>query len=300
VAVSILIADASAVMRRIIEMTFAPEDLHVLAADEGNHALEQIRRDRPAVVLVDHALPGRNGYEIAAAMRAEPDLSAIPVILLAGAFEYVDDARVAESGCAAVLTKPIQPADLLARVRRLTGGGQIQQGGPADVGAVRPGQSGPAEAGPHVPSRDADDFFDRLDAALSTRASAAATPADFPRAAEGRAGQAPPIDVPTLEQVLGDGSPAKSRAADALADALQSLVDSEPRASVSGAGTGAAGSFDATVISEAMLDELAKRVLERLAPDNITPLVSQAVAQAAERLVREELERLRPTADPEG
>ena len=138
----VLIADASPVMRRIVEMTFAPEGVDVLGADEGGRALDLIRNERPDVVLADHALPGRSGYDLAEAVRSEPGLAGIPVLLLAGAFERVDDLRASAAGCAGVLTKPLQPAEVVARVQALV-----------SVRSAVPGEAPPADPeGADMPS----------------------------------------------------------------------------------------------------------------------------------------------------
>ena len=67
-------------------------------------------------------MPERDGYEVAAFVKAVPQLAHIPVLLLTGAFEPVDEARAREVGCDGVLVKPFEPQLVIARVRELLAG----------------------------------------------------------------------------------------------------------------------------------------------------------------------------------
>jgi DNA-binding response OmpR family regulator len=67
-------------------------------------------------------MPKRTGYDVAAFVKADPALKHIPVLLMAGAFEPVDDALAAEAGCDGVLVKPFEPQHVIARVKELLNG----------------------------------------------------------------------------------------------------------------------------------------------------------------------------------
>ena len=64
-------------------------------------------------------MPGRNGYEVAQHIKQSPRLAHIPVVLLTGAFEPVDQARAAAVGCDGVLAKPFEPQLVIGRVKEL-------------------------------------------------------------------------------------------------------------------------------------------------------------------------------------
>ena len=64
-------------------------------------------------------MPGKNGYEVAQDIRRSPKLSHIPVVLLTGAFEPVDQARANDAGCDGVLAKPFEPQLVIGRVKEL-------------------------------------------------------------------------------------------------------------------------------------------------------------------------------------
>lgn len=118
----LLLADDSVTIQRVIELTFSGEDVDVLAVSDGEQAIARIAAERPDIVLADIGMPKRNGYDVAAFIKADPALKHIPVLLLAGAFEPVDDARAAEVGCDGVLVKPFEPQHVIARVRELLDG----------------------------------------------------------------------------------------------------------------------------------------------------------------------------------
>ena len=118
----LLLADDSVTIQRVIELTFSGEDIQVLAVGDGEAAIARIPVDKPDIVLADIGMPKRSGYEVCAFVKNHPDFKTIPVLLLAGAFEPVDEAKAKEVGCDGVLVKPFEPQHVIARVRELIGG----------------------------------------------------------------------------------------------------------------------------------------------------------------------------------
>ena len=127
---TLLLADDSVTIQRVIELTFADEDIEVIAVGDGQQAIDRIKADPPDIVLADTGMPERDGYEVATFIKKDPALAHIPVILLTGAFEPVDGDRVRQAGCEAVLVKPFEPQVVISRVRELLGG----QSAPATSG----------------------------------------------------------------------------------------------------------------------------------------------------------------------
>jgi len=118
----LLLADDSVTIQRVIELTFAGEDIQVLAVGDGEEAIARIPVEKPDIILADIAMPKRSGYEVSAFVKGHPDFEKIPVLLLAGAFEPVDEAKAKEAQCDGVLVKPFEPHHVIARVRELIGG----------------------------------------------------------------------------------------------------------------------------------------------------------------------------------
>ena len=119
----LLLADDSVTIQRVIELTFADEDVQVIAVGDGQQAIERIEAERPDIVLADVGMPERDGYEVAAFVKSTPHLAHIPVLLLTGAFEPVDEQRAAAAGCDGVLAKPFEPHMVITRVKELLAGG---------------------------------------------------------------------------------------------------------------------------------------------------------------------------------
>ena len=90
---TLLLADDSVTIQRVIELTFADEDVQVVAVSDGEQAIAALDRKPPDIVLADVGMPGRNGYEVAQHIKTTPRLAHIPVVLLTGAFEPVDQAK---------------------------------------------------------------------------------------------------------------------------------------------------------------------------------------------------------------
>ena len=88
--------------------------LLITAVSDGDQAIQRLESAPPDIVLADIGMPGRNGYEVARYVRQSPRLSHIPVVLLTGAFEPVDQAKATEVGCDGVLAKPFT-SETLAR-----------------------------------------------------------------------------------------------------------------------------------------------------------------------------------------
>ena len=176
----LLLADDSVTIQRVIELTFAEEDVEVLAVGDGKQAIDRIRADRPDIVLADVGMPERDGYDVAAFVKGDPALAHIPVLLLTGAFEPIDEGRARAVGCDGVLVKPFEPQMVINRVKDLLAGRRPagQEQAPQDVAFSSASPAEPPKAG----SDSLEDYFDRLDAAFATLGSDGA-PAAAPRPA---------------------------------------------------------------------------------------------------------------------
>jgi len=147
----LLLADDSITIQRVIELTFADEDVEVIAVGDGQLAIDRLDSDPPDIVLADVDMPKRDGYEVAAYVKSKPKLAHIPVVLLTGAFEPVDQARAMQAGSTEVLAKPFEPQMVINRVKQLLGKK------PDDDGQDKPRQTTPMQpvrtpAAPRTPA----------------------------------------------------------------------------------------------------------------------------------------------------
>ncbi len=115
----LLLADDSVTIQRVIELTFADEDVKVIAVGDGQQAIDRIEAELPDIVLADVGMPSRDGYQVATYVKNTPHLAHIPVLLLTGAFEPVDEERARAAACDGVLAKPFEPQMVIARVKEL-------------------------------------------------------------------------------------------------------------------------------------------------------------------------------------
>lgn len=111
----ILVADDNADMRAYVTHLMA-KTYEVLAAADGEEAIEMTRRLRPALILTDVMMPGVDGFGLLRAVRNDPDLRDTPVIMLSA--RAGEEARVdgLDAGADDYLVKPFTAREMLARV----------------------------------------------------------------------------------------------------------------------------------------------------------------------------------------
>lgn len=127
---TILLADDSVTIQKVVELTFMDEDFRVVSVGSGTEAIERFSEVAPDLVIADVHMPGADGYEVADHIRtARPGT---PVLLLAGTFEVFDQERADGVGASAHLKKPFDSQELLRRVRELL------EAAPAPAAAPRP------------------------------------------------------------------------------------------------------------------------------------------------------------------
>lgn len=115
----ILVVDDDAAQRRIFSKYLEFTGFHVLEAADGEEGLRMVRQHRPALVLLDLAMPVKDGWETLAQLRDDPATAAIPVVALT-AF-HLDPERLWDAGFCGYLEKPIQPFRVLEEVEACIG-----------------------------------------------------------------------------------------------------------------------------------------------------------------------------------
>jgi len=128
----LLLADDSATIQKVIDLTFADEGVRVVAVGNGQEAIDQIEEIAPDIVLADVFMPARNGYEVCEYVKTNEKLKHIPVMLLVGSFEPFDEAEARRVGADDILTKPFQS------IRRLIDRVGALVGSPTPVDKERP------------------------------------------------------------------------------------------------------------------------------------------------------------------
>lgn len=114
----ILVVEDSMVTRKVIARTLMAQGYEVLEAKDADEALTDIEARNPNLVLLDIILPGRSGYEILAEIRKMPRLAKVPIIMLTSRDSLFDKLKGKVSDANEYLTKPFQPDELLAIVKK--------------------------------------------------------------------------------------------------------------------------------------------------------------------------------------
>jgi len=113
--VKVLIVEDEFLLRDELARMLTAAGYDTLQAGNGRVALEQMRRDKPDLVLLDLAMPVMNGENFRTEHLKDPTLAAIPVVLVSG---HADAAQVRALKAAAYVAKPVQEATLLAVLRQ--------------------------------------------------------------------------------------------------------------------------------------------------------------------------------------
>ncbi len=146
---TILLADDSLTIQKVIELTFLDGDYEIISVSNGDEALAKLPQVRPDFLIADVHMPGVNGYQLA---RESKSLApAVPVLLLVGTFEPFDEKEFKSCGADAFLKKPFDSQELLRQVERL-GGGEARTAAPppaaASAAELAGGDSGEADDEP--------------------------------------------------------------------------------------------------------------------------------------------------------
>jgi DNA-binding response OmpR family regulator len=339
---TLLLADDSVTTQRVLELTFAEHGVRVIGVTDGEAALERLKTERPDIVLADVGLAKVNGYKLAAYITQQPSLTGVPVLLLIGAFDNVDEERVRQSGAAGTLVKPLESGIVIKRVKELLGlAGHARAAAPPPppAPAATPRTDGPtawdqvrADAGlaPDTQSAhekpDADDYLERLDAAFdnldaqlagrpmqrsSVRPAAAAASASAREESQASYGETSPKRPEILGREGGPTAPEHGAAPVApeprpappapvapaapappaltVADAFETLLAAEQ-------GQPPPEHRPAVDLTDDVIERIAARVAERLSQDVLIDRVSEIVSAVSERLVKEEIAKIRSAA----
>jgi len=103
----VLLADDSVAARKSIQTVLEVAGIDVVAVGNGDLAFSRLGEVAPEMVLIDAIMPGRTGYEVCAAIKADPTFAHIPVLLITSEFEPYDEALAATSKADGHLIKPL-------------------------------------------------------------------------------------------------------------------------------------------------------------------------------------------------
>lgn len=115
----ILVVDDLAPNRNLLQVKLAAEYYDVLLAESGEEALEIAAKEKLDLILMDAMMPGMNGFDACAAIKAEPRTWHVPIVMVTALEGTKDRIRGLEAGADDFITKPIDDFNLMARVKSL-------------------------------------------------------------------------------------------------------------------------------------------------------------------------------------
>jgi len=130
----VLIVDDDLETLRLVGLMLQRQGYEIVAATNGTQAIGIARTEKPALIVLDIMMPDMDGYEVTRTLRKDPDTSSIPIIQFTAKSQVDDKVEGIESGADDYLTKPVHPAELVARIK-----GLLSRGRPKDVEAQKIG-----------------------------------------------------------------------------------------------------------------------------------------------------------------
>lgn len=115
----ILIVDDEVDTLRLVGLMLERQGYEIVAAENGEQALEAVENEKPDLILLDVMMPGLDGFEVARRIRGNTETENIPIIMFTAKVQVEDKVTGLEAGADVYLTKPTQPKELFAQVKVL-------------------------------------------------------------------------------------------------------------------------------------------------------------------------------------
>ncbi len=117
--VRVLVADDDAGLRALCRVALEAEGFEVTEAANGDEAVERATESRPDVLLLDLAMPRRDGWQVLEALSGNDDAGDVPVVMMTGSASEENLERADRAGVLDFIGKPFEPSDLIATVNRV-------------------------------------------------------------------------------------------------------------------------------------------------------------------------------------
>lgn len=115
----VLIADDEPNIVISLEFLLRREGFEVLVAVDGEEALSKARAEKPDLVLLDVMMPKMNGFDVCQALRADPQMAGMRILMLTAKGRETEVSKGLGLGADAYMTKPFSTKELVAQVRSL-------------------------------------------------------------------------------------------------------------------------------------------------------------------------------------
>lgn len=276
---TILLADDSVTIQKVVELTFLDEDFEVVAVSNGTQAMAKLDEVSPDLVIADVHMPGASGFEVC--RRSKQQLPRVPVLLLVGTFEPFDPAESTAAGADEYLKKPFDSQELLRRAKEL-----IARGGSSAIPAAAAPLPEPAVEG-ELLSWDGDSFTLEGDGSTLIE-----PPAEIALPA------APALAFPAESSAVAeDATLLLPRAVSAPAPVAPPSFELEPAPVVEvqpprSAPQAVAAPGPEVRLTDADIERIARRVVDLLAPQILREVAWEVVPDLAEVEIRARIREL--------
>ncbi|MBE3142577.1 MAG: response regulator [Planctomycetes bacterium] len=115
----ILIADDDVETLRLVGLMLQRQGYEIIAASNGSQALAQALSESPNLIILDVMMPDMDGYQVCRQLRLDPATSSTPILMFTAKSQVEDKVAGYDAGVDEYITKPIHPAELVARVKAL-------------------------------------------------------------------------------------------------------------------------------------------------------------------------------------
>lgn len=288
----ILVADDSATMRRVLEMTFAGEDATVHTVDTAEAALAKAGELSPDIIFADASLPNVDGYELAKRIKTTPALAKIAVVVMASQQTPYDESKGRAAGVDDHISKPFDTQSVIDRVGQVLGRARALPAGAE--GAARPVPpppvarpaaapasmaAAPGTGTSRLPQGTRMGMGAPIPVQTAQAKSAATAPQPIPAARP-----APPVAMPAA--AAKTAAPTNVTRPAMAAVQVQTLANT-----ATSAATAAAPDLSAKLVNLGLTREQVEGVLA-LSREVIEQVVWEVVPELAEQLIKEEIRRL--------
>lgn len=276
---TILLADDSVTIQKVVELTFMEEDVEVVAVGSGAEAVEKLGEVSPSLVIADVHMPAPDGFELCRLVKQERP--GVPVLLLVGTFEAFDPREVQDCGAEGYLKKPFDSQELMRHVEELL---------VASEGGAPPDPE--AEERTRVvfepPERRERDLMHGVDAEIDALAGVSPPPDSTKPAA---APTQHPADSAVVEEDPLEEDPQEEAAA-GQGTVAPARVETEEESAAQAAAPAAGGG-----LSDDEVDRIARRVVELLSDATVREVAWEVIPDLAEVVIKKRLRELESQTD---